>query len=231
MEEKRNPAQIAHLQKQYQTRITLAKNGQEAYRNNDFKNAIKYYNLYLKLLADINNVRVEQLSPSFFDTKTQGSEIFLISQIYWDLAKVYDLTPQLKNELLHALNKYVEFSLNYPFQVVNAESLRRFIRKGKCKNVESFQETYKRIYITSKMCYVASMAFGFDHPTTEKYRHLKLKLVKFKAGQWFVDAYYRFSPRLVAYLDSHPRLAHFFNKILVRPLLSSLAKFLLPRIM
>lgn len=230
MEEK-SKKNYAHLQKQYQSRITLAKNGQESYRNNDFKNAIKYYNLYLKLLAEINDVKVENLSPKFFDLATQGSEIFLISQIYWDLAKLYDMAPQLKRELIHSLNKYVEFSLNYPFQVVNAESLRRFVRKGKCQNLESFQETYKRMYITSKMCYIASSTFGHDHPITEQYRHLKLKLLKMPGGELFVDHYYRHSPGFVNFLEKHQNFKYYFHQLLFKPLLRSLAKFCLPLIL
>jgi hypothetical protein len=227
-ERKRNYAQ---LQKQYSTRITLAKNGQEAYRNHDFKNAIKFYNLYLKLLAEINDVKVDQLSPKHFDKETQSSEMFLISQIYWDLAKLYDMTPHLKKELLHSLNKYVEFSVNFPFQVVNAESLRRFIRKGKSQNPEAFQETYKRIYITSKMCYFASATFGFDHPTTEQFRFFKLELLKYKTGHLFVDLYYRYSPRLVSFFNNHLFLKKIFHEFIFKPTLSFVAKFILPRIM
>jgi hypothetical protein len=227
-ERKKNYAQ---LQKQYSTRITLAKNGQEAYRNNDFKNAIKFYNLYLKLLAEINDVKVDQLSPKHFDKETQSSEMFLISQIYWDLAKLYDMTPHLKKELLHCLNKYVEFSVNFPFQVVNAESLRRFIRKGKAQNPEAFQETYKRIYITSKMCYFASATFGFDHSTTQEFRHFKLTLLRTKIGHRFVDYYYRYSPQIVDYFETKPIMKKFVHQLFFLPVLSFLAKFVLPRIM
>ncbi|MFZ4712873.1 MAG: hypothetical protein ACOYL6_04130 [Bacteriovoracaceae bacterium] len=227
-EKKRN---VAQLQKQYSTRITLAKNGQEAYRATDYKNAIKYYNLYLKLLADVNDITVDKLSPKYFDKSTQSSEMFLISQIYWDLAKLYDMSSaQYKRDLIHSLNKYVEFSLNFPFQVVNAESLRRFIRKGKAHNPECFQDTYKQIYITSKMCYFASSAFGFDHPITEQYRHFKLTLLKFPGGEGFVDLYYRYSPSLVNYFDQHLKTKYFFHNLLLKPLLRTLAKFLLPRI-
>ena len=229
MEERKK--NYAHLQKQYSTRITLAKNGQEAYRNNDFKNAIKFYNLYLKLLAEINDVKADQLSPKHFDKETQSSEMFLISQIYWDLAKLYDMTPHLKKELLHCLNKYVEFSVNFPFQVVNAESLRRFIRKGKAQNPEAFQETYKRIYITSKMCYFATSTFGFDHPTTQQFRLFKLRLLKYKVGHVFVDYYYRYSPRLVAFFEHHQFMKSLIHQFIFRPSLSFLAKFILPRIM
>ena len=53
MEEKNNQHSL-HLQKQYQVRITIAKQGQESYHTSDFKNAIKFYNQYLRLLAEIN---------------------------------------------------------------------------------------------------------------------------------------------------------------------------------
>ncbi len=226
-DKKRN---ITHLQKKYQTRITLAKTGQEAYQGKDFKNAIKFYNLYLKLLADINDVKIENLSPKFFDRETQSSEVFLISQIYWDLAKLYDMSSNMRREMLHCLNKYIEFSMNYPFQVVNAESLRRYLRKSKCQNQDAFQEAYKKLHVSSKMCFVATYTFGFEHPKTEQFRHFKLFLLKTKFGEKLVEIYYQYSPKIVIFLENNYYCGRFCHKVFLKPSLSLFAKLFLPTI-
>jgi hypothetical protein len=231
MENKRSQASLAQLQRQYQSRITIAKQGQECVQKNDLKNAIKYYNQYLKLLSEINNIEPHHLSPKYFDPKSQGAEIFLISQIYWDLAKIYDLAPNLKKEFIHSLNKFAEFSLNFPFQVVNAETLRRFIRRGKCKNLSDFQETYKKISIASKMCFVATNTFGDTDIRTNIFRSFKPLLAQNSLGLSFIEQYYHYSPKLLGWFERHPKMANFFTYYLIRPFLTLLAKFLEPHIL
>lgn len=231
MENKRNQAQMIQLQKQYQSRITIAKQGQECVQKADFKNAIKYYNQYLKLLAEINHIEVQQLSPKYFDLKKQGSEMFLISQIYWDLSKIYDLAPNLRREFIHALNKFTEFSVNYPFQVVNAETLRRFIRRGRCKNIADFQETYKKISVTSKMCFIATSTFGEEDLRTNVLRSFKSLLSQNELGIKFIQEYYHYSPKLLGWLSTHPNIERQLNHFFFKPLLTLLAKFLHPHIL
>lgn len=227
MEQQAPKKNTAALQKQYQQRITLAKHGQEAYQQNDYKNAIKYYNQYLKLLSDINGIEMNVLSPKYFDKTTQSSEMFLISQVYWDLAKVYDQSTQLRKEFLFSLNQFLLFSINNSFQVVNAETLRRFIRKGRCKNLADFKAAYQKIYITSKMCYVASFAFGHYHPTTVTLRKFKLTLAKLPWGESFIDLYYRYSPILVKFCEHYPRLGSSLRFLFFRPALSLFSKIYL----
>lgn len=217
----------AGLQKQYQQRITLAKHGQEAYHKADYKNAIKFYNQYLKILADINGVDATELGPKFFDKGTQSSEMFLISQVYWDLAKLFDVSPQLRREFLFSLNQFINFSINNSFQVVNAETLRRFIRKGKCKNLGDFKAAYQKIYITSKMCFVATYAFGDTHPTTVSLRKFKLQLFKIPFGETAVEKYYRFSPALVNFCQTYPPLGRLLTYFFFRPALSLFSKIYL----
>lgn len=215
------------LQKQYQQRITLAKHGQEAYQKADYKNAIKFYNQYLKVLSDINGIEVTSLSPKYFDRATQSSEMFLISQIYWDFTKIYDLSPQLRGEFLFSLNQFANFSLNNSFQVVNAETLRRFIRKGRCKNIGDFKAAYQKIYITSKMCFVATYAFGETHPTTDHLRQFKRSLSDLPCGEAFIRNYYRFSPSLVQFCQNYPFIGKNLRLLFFRPALSLFSKIYL----
>lgn len=220
---KSNPA----LLKQYQQRITLAKHGQEAYAKSDLKNAIKFYNQYLKILADINSIEVTELNPKYFDKVTQSSEMFLISQVYWDLTKVYDQSTQLRREFLFCLNQFLLFSVNNSFQVVNAETLRRFIRKGKCKNMADFKAAYQKVYITSKMCFVATYAFGDTHPTTQVLRQFKLQLFQWPMGNFLIEKYYRFSPLLVKFCQNNPLLGRNLSHFFFRPTLSLFSKIYL----
>lgn len=216
---------ILALQKQYQQRITLAKHGQDAYVKGDLKSAISFYNQYLKVLADINDTDINHLAPMHFDKKTQSSEMFLLSQIYWDLAKLYDLSPSLRKEFLLSLSQFANFSLNTSFQIVNAETLRRFIRKGRCKNIDDFKKTYEQISIASKMCFIATHTFGDDHIVTHKLRVFKSSLLNQSRNAWIIERYYYFSPRLIKFLQNHKKFDEFSQKYLFRPLLTWFSHF------
>lgn len=57
---------LEELNKRYQSRVTIARLGQESMAQKDYMNAIKYYNQYLKIIADIHEVEIYELSPALF---------------------------------------------------------------------------------------------------------------------------------------------------------------------
>lgn len=193
-EKKKN---IQALNKKYQQRFTYTRHAREASIQGDFINAIRHYNEYLKIMADIHDVDPFTITPAIFDPKKNISEILLVSQIYWELAKIYDMTPKLQGEFTKALNQFVIFTINQPFQVVNAELLRKHLRKPHIKNSIEFQAAYDKIFIESDKCYISTFCFGSDHEITNSLREFKNGLSKSKSGKIAIAKYYYYSKILI----------------------------------
>ena len=118
------------LQKRYGQRITIMRQGREAFLAKDYVNATKKYLEYLAILAESKDIDdVFKLSPTMFNKSTQITELLVISHVFWELARIYEMTPKLQNNFNKALNQFIKFSVNQPYQVFNSEMLRKYIKK------------------------------------------------------------------------------------------------------
>lgn len=214
------------LNKRYQSRISVAKQGKIAFQNNDFMNAIKFYNMYFKIISDVKEVSDKKINPGLFNKETELSEMMLISHIYWDLAKIYDRTDNLQNEFRRCLSQFAKFTTGHAYQVVNAEMLRRHIRSGRMIHKNDFVETHKKIYVQSKKCYVATHCFGYEHENTHSIRKIKPYLLQSHMGYVFTDLYYKYSPSLVRYLQNNPRVDFVFTRLIAKPVLTLFSKII-----
>lgn len=232
-DDKKKRRNLKQLNDRYQSRITVARQGQEASSSGDYLNAVKYYNKYLKILADIKDVEETALSPAVFDVDKELSELLLISHIYWDLCKIFDVTPHLESEFKKCLFKFVEFTHGFKYQVVNAEMLRKYIRKDRLIHKKEFREAYKRIFIASKKCYVASYVYGADHQKTEQLREFRnIYLAPSFIGQMFINYYYFLSPKVCQKIASSPKWVEKILVGLTQGILNifiSVIKFFLPK--
>lgn len=221
-QKKKNKERIANLEalnRKYQSRLNYVKQGKLAYANNNYLKAIKNYNSYLQTISEVKEVSEKRLNPGLFDNKKELTELMLISHIFWDLARIYDRTPHLHQEFSRCLKQFQSFTIGNPFQVVNAEMVRRYIRSGKAVNKDLFQEAYQNIYVSSKKCYVATHCFGFDANETNLIRLVKPHLLKSHMGQTFIEFYYRYSPAFVTFLQKNKTIDFFVTKFFLRPAL------------
>jgi hypothetical protein len=209
---------VRALQERYNTRMTLVKYAQDAKYKEDYMNTIKYYNSYLKLMSEVKEVDIRALGPRNFDQKREVTEIMLISHIYWEEVKILDKVPNLASEFNHTMKKFIEFSTGYEFQFLNAELLRKFIRKNNHRNKEAFKDAYKRLFIGSGKCYIATHCFGVDHPHVENLRLLRNSLAETRPGLEMVRRYYQFSPSWVEFLNKFPRINSLLTPFLRRGL-------------
>jgi hypothetical protein len=203
---------IAILKHKYNTRITNVKFGKRAFSEGDFLTAIKRYTEYLEVVSEIKKVpSIYELHPGNFDHAKDITEMLMISNLYFELAKVYDATGKFQLELSKCLDQFVLFSINQPFQVVNSEMCRKHLRKFKFKNNDPFFKAYQQIFVKSRKCYVATHCFGEDHPHTETLRKFRGVLIQNYCGHAFIRSYYLYSPGFVRWLDSHPLCARILN--------------------
>lgn len=214
------------LQKRYGTRITIARQGREAFLAKDYVTAIKRYNDYLSILAESKNITdIYTLSPGMFDSKTQLTELLLISHIYWEVARMNEMTPKLQANFQRALSQFVKFTVNQPYQVLNSEMLRKYIKKNQktSRQIGYLNEAYSQIYVQSKKCFIATHCYGDTHPITSQLRAFKAELLQWPFGIELVRLYYLISSHLVSFLDKNIKWSKLIT-FLSRPFLSTFSK-------
>jgi hypothetical protein len=218
------------LQAMYNKRITVAKSGRQAFVARNYTISVKQYTEYLSILCHAKNVHdIFKLAPKDFDEKTPVSELLLISHVYWDLSKMYESSPSFADSYSKALNQFVTFTANQPYQVLNSEMVRKYIKrrkKAKSVKVELLQitETYQDIFAQSKSCFVASYCFGDLHPKTNTLRLFKLELLNWPLGTKLVHYYYKFSPKFIE-LAKSSKLIDKITRLTIVPALSIFAFF------
>jgi hypothetical protein len=191
--------------KRHRERLGYLRAAQEASQNDDITKAVQNYTKYLGALAQFYEVTEPKLRPDLFDQNRDVAEILLISNVYWDMSKAYDRSPKLQKESERCLDQFVKFSLGYKFQYINAQMLRKYIKKKYAYNPKAFQRAYDKIAVQSNKCYVATYCYGESHPKTNLLRKFKREtLAQSRPGLEFIHFYYRWSPKLVSYFSRHP---------------------------
>ena len=205
------------IAKIYLGRLAILKKGLNYSNAGDYKSAVEYYLQYLNILAAYHEVDYRNLSPSNMRDE-DPSELFLLSQVYWYMVKIYDRNPKVYGEFKNFLEKFVIFSLGQKFQYVNSEVMRRYIMKGQTNNSSDFINAYKSIKTKKGNCFIATYLYGENHAITENLRKFKSTLNRFTAGKSLVNSYYAISPPLLRIVFRHPRMGEFLTKLFIRPL-------------
>ncbi|MDD0854764.1 hypothetical protein HBN50_16765 [Halobacteriovorax sp. GB3] len=222
-EEEKKPQAIVQA---YRERLTLLKRAQEFSQRGDIPKAVDKYMGYLNALAAYHGTKEDKLTPKLFDVEKDIAELLLVSHAYWDLAKAYDRSPRLRHESVRCLEQFIKFSTGFKFQHVNAQMVKKFVKRRKAYNLAVFQEAYNRIQINSKACYVATHCYPHDEDLLENLRGFKRELMKSRIGFYGVEQYYRFSPNLVVFLEKHPRVNYFVTTILFKPIIGFINKLI-----
>ncbi len=145
------------LEGKYKQRFTIAKDGKSALNRRDYRMMIYRYSEYLKIMADTFEIEsIYELKPSFFNAKNDVAEMLLISQIYWELAKVYDGSNKTTDKQEQCLKQFVRFTIGMQFQGLNTEIIRKELKRRKFKNKELMLKGLEGIYKESNACYLAT---------------------------------------------------------------------------
>jgi len=222
---------ILRLKHKYENRITVAKHGKECLDAGDYGNALKKFIDYFLILVELKEVKdIYELKVHMFDPKKDLTELLMISHIYFEMARMYDAVPKFQEDSKKCLEQFVHFSANQPFQVVNSEMVRKYLKKSVFKNPDSFRSAYQQIFVQSKKCYVVTFCYGDQHPITQDFRRFKEHLLDSSIGRLFVQYYYLYSSSLVEKYDGH-RGFRFLTSILIKPSLLLFSKTLLRAIL
>lgn len=217
LKDERKREQIIEL---YRTRLTHLKRAQLLVKDDRVGQAVESYTKYLGVLALYFDTTEDRLSPTLFDPEKDVTELLLISHAYWDLAKAFDRSPNLQRDCFRCLEQFVKFSIGFKYQHVNAQIIRKFNNKKQAHNLKAFEAAYNKIQISSKKCYVATTCFGDHDLRTETLREFKLAIAPFELGKDFIDTYYRFSPSIVNYFETHLVTKWVCETFFIKPLLN-----------
>lgn len=223
-QEEQRPENVVNA---FKDRLKVLRHAQEYSAGGEIPKAVEKYTHYLAILATYYKTEEAKLSPKLFDQSKDLTEMLLISNVYWDLAKAYDRSPRLQKECIRCLQQFVTFSLGYKYQHVNAQMLKKFLRSKKAHNKKAFQQALDRLNVESKACYLATHAYPnneFEILTT--LRTFKKNIYYTRLGKVFVNNYYKYSPRLLSVLEKSSILDLFVNKLFLKPLILVIAKII-----
>jgi hypothetical protein len=206
----------------------MAKRGKIALDAADYTTALRCFTDYLSIMAEIKEVKeYTELKLSMFDPKTDLTETFMISQILFEMARLYDAVPKFQPAAQKCLDLFVHFTANQPYQVVNSELVRKSLKRSTYKSPDMFREAYRQIFVQSKKCYIVSFCYGDEHIVTKNCRILKDRLICYDWGQNLVRMYYQFSSQAVPKCENNIILRS-FTRILIKPILFLFSKTFLP---
>ena len=190
-EEEEGEVKSEAVLKTYRDRLKILRKAQEYSQADDIPKAVECYGQYLNALAVYFGCEESQINPALFNPETDLAELLLISQAYWNLAKAYDRSPNLHVESIRCLDQFAKFTIGFKYQYGNAQLLKNFIRKRQAHNPKAFKQTYERIQIESKGCFIATDLYGENHIYTQNLREFKKLITPYRSGQWFAEFYYQ----------------------------------------
>jgi len=217
------PEKPKHIVQRYRDRLSVLRQAQDFSQKDEIPKAVASYNKYLESLANYYEITEDKLHPDLFMKDKNLAEVLLVSQVYWDLAKAYDRSPQLKKECERCLNQFVKFSLGFKFQFINSEMLRKFVKKKAAYNPKFFESAFEKLKMNSKACYIATFSLENDPITLNSLRNFKFKLMN-NGHSNLVEKYYQLSPLILEFFDSNFYFSLVANSILLRPFLRFLSK-------
>jgi len=200
------------LEGRYRQRFTIAKEGKRALQMGDYRTMVLRYTDYLRIVAETYEARsIYEIKPELFDKKKDVAELLLISQVYWELAKLYDQSDRVIDKLKSCLNQFVNFTINQDYQSLNTEIVRKDLRKCRFKHEKIFKLSLESIYKDSRKCYIITY-FSKEETVVSDFRKFKSTLWNLgPVGKLLVSLYYQFSPKMILLSEQSKVLKYIFQ--------------------
>lgn len=191
----------------WKSRVNLIKQARGLMSQKAYSEAAVCYEKYLRVLEIVYNKKPGELEPGIFNNSTRSKEMTVITSVYWDLLRIYDMSPRYgdrQRKTAAKLAQFVKFSTIYPDIIKRAES---FVRSAKHPDVI-------RGFLRSSgglrgKCFIATAVYRNDPYAPEvmllrRYRDQKLR--RTKPGRTLVYIYYQLSPPLAKIVNHSPGL-------------------------
>lgn len=190
----------------WRNRVKLVKQAKAHLSQKNYSDAAIAYEKYLRVLEIVYEKKSGELSPDLFKGEARAQEMTVIASVYWDLMRIYDTHEKYKDRQMKAAQKladFARFTPAFPHIMRRAES---YVRQA--KNPAAFKAFLRMARASRPRCFIATAAFdGYRHPVVEtlcQFRDQRLKTNRI--GRVCVRVYYRHSPKIADFLDTHPAL-------------------------
>jgi hypothetical protein len=205
----------------WQSRIHLVKKANALMANKIYTDAAVTYEKYIRVLELVFDCKPGQLTPEVLKESAKTAELTVIVGVYWDLLRVYDSSDQFLDRQKLAASQLVKF-INYtPAYIDIMKKANIFARQARHPEVvKSFISNAKK---KRARCFIATSAFEMPEATeVQVLRSFRDETLKNNIwGRKFVAVYYKLSPEIALFLDSHRYL---------KPAVRAVLRFLIKRV-
>lgn len=195
-------AKEQHRLQLWKSRVQLVKKGRQAMNQKLFSDAAVAYEKYLKILELVFECKGEKLKPEHFKDAARTSELTVVTSVYWDLFRIYDIHEKYaerQREVAQQLSNFVRFTPIFPDIMKKAQAFQK-----SAKNPNAVKQLLKLSAQQRPRCFIASSVFGPASLEVLELRSFRdVTLRQTKIGRKFIYFYYRFSPHFAQFLDKN----------------------------
>lgn len=214
-------------QKLWLHRMQYLKKAQEASMVKNTQEALKNYQIYLKILEEYYEVSINNISPSIFVSQRDQVEKNIILTVFYELVRIFDPIKTKEDQFLFYLDKVVLFLPDSTRGKVVIDNMKKYAfskfstHKPELINVlKKFKKEFANT--SSGGCYIATTLYNdYEAKEVRVLRHYRDNFLnKYFLGRIFINIYYFISPYFLKFLKHK-----FINKTL-KLILDNLVKFI-----
>ncbi len=214
----------AQRQELWKSRTNFVRQGRALMKQKALSQAAVCYEKYLRILEIILRAENGGLTPEILRREGRGKEITVVTSVYWDLLRIYDISHQYQERQQRVAEKLALFS---PHSAAYRDVVKRAEEFAKrAKNKTAVEHFLRQMRLSRPRCFIATAVFC--EPASPEI----LSLTQFRdqvlrhspGGRRFIYWYYRWSPTLAQLIERTPLL-----RSALRPLLRLLASRLARR--
>jgi hypothetical protein len=186
----------------WKSRITLLRKARNLMKKKVYGEAALAYEKYIKILENIFEAKLEDLSPEKFKEKAATKELTVACSVFWDLIRIYDANDKYKQKQLIVAQKLGQFAPYTPMLVEMIKQAEAFKRRS--RNADVIGKLLRQMANRRTRCFIATSAFNYNIEATEVVYLQNWRddfLLKSFVGFYFVKLYYLISPILARALD------------------------------
>ncbi|MCB0406597.1 MAG: hypothetical protein KDD34_00255 [Bdellovibrionales bacterium] len=188
----------------WKNRVNLIKQARGLMAQKAYSEAAVSYEKYLRILEVIYSRKKGELDPKIFNHSKKSKEVTVITSVYWDLMRIYDMSPRYGDRMAQAaakLSLFVPYSQIYPDIIKKAEAFQR-----SAKNPHIVKQFLRQSRSGRPRCFIATAVFESPYAqevqTLRWFRDTTLKRTYW--GRQFVYFYYKISPTIAHFIDKSP---------------------------
>lgn len=207
----------------WKNRMALVKEGRNLTNARMLSDAAVSFEKYIRVLEMANNVGVGDLTPDILRKAGGGKELAVVASVYFELLKIYDLSPRMMERAKVASQKLGEFAAAAPGGQALLRQVNLHMKTS--RNPDYFQIALDKAQFKPKACFIATAVFSdLDAPEVETLRLFRDQvLLRNRFGVVAIEIYYLISPRIASRLKTHPNLTKRLQPLL-RGIASGLRK-------